>query len=67
MRAKAAEKFFIGKKVETKVIREGAERAAGETSPVDDFRASAGRRLHEHQIIYISAGQGWFKSAASAW
>ncbi len=30
-----------------------------------DFRASAGRLLHEYQIIYISAGSGWFKSAAS--
>jgi AraC-like DNA-binding protein len=30
-----------------------------------DFRASAGRHLHEYQIIYISAGEGWFKSAAS--
>lgn len=30
-----------------------------------DFRAAAGRRLHEHQIIYVSAGRGWFKSAAS--
>lgn len=26
------------------------------------FRASAGRRLNEYQIIYISAGRGWFKS-----
>jgi AraC-like DNA-binding protein len=30
-----------------------------------DFHAAAGRLLHEHQIIYISAGQGWFKSNAS--
>lgn len=28
-----------------------------------DFQASAGRSLHEYQIIYISAGEGWFKSA----
>ena len=30
-----------------------------------DFRVRAGRRLHEYQIIYISAGGGWFKAAAS--
>jgi AraC-like DNA-binding protein len=30
-----------------------------------DFRAAAGRCLREHQIIYISAGEGWFKSAES--
>jgi AraC-like DNA-binding protein len=30
-----------------------------------DFRAPEGRMLHEYQIIYISAGQGWFKSAES--
>jgi AraC-like DNA-binding protein len=30
-----------------------------------DFRVQAGRRLHEFQIIYISAGGGWFKSAAA--
>ncbi len=30
-----------------------------------DFRAAAGRRLHEYQIIYISAGEGWFTSARS--
>ncbi len=29
------------------------------------FRPSAGRRLQEYQIVYISAGQGWFKSKAS--
>lgn len=31
-----------------------------------DFRASAGRLLHEYQIIYISAGEGWFKSAGAS-
>jgi AraC-like DNA-binding protein len=30
-----------------------------------DFRAPLGRRLDEYQLIYISAGSGWFKSAAS--
>jgi AraC-like DNA-binding protein len=30
-----------------------------------DFRASAGRILSEHQVVYISAGRGWFKSEAS--
>lgn len=29
------------------------------------FRVQSGRRLHEYQIIYISAGGGWFKAAAS--
>ncbi len=29
------------------------------------FRPSAGRRLQEYQIVYISAGQGWFRSKAS--
>lgn len=30
-----------------------------------DFRAPKGRVLREYQLIYISAGRGWFKSAAS--
>ena len=30
-----------------------------------DFRAPAGRLLHEYQVIYISAGRGWFDSAAT--
>lgn len=30
-----------------------------------DFRAPEGRILHEYQIIYLSAGSGWFKSAAT--
>src|SRR5512140_1903956 len=30
-----------------------------------DFRAPEGRLLQEYQVIYISAGQGWFESASS--
>lgn len=30
-----------------------------------NFRASIGRRLREFQIVYITAGQGWFKSDVS--
>lgn len=29
------------------------------------FRVQAGRRLHEYQAVYISAGSGWFKCEAS--
>ena len=31
-----------------------------------DFHAPKGRMLNEYQIIYISAGNGWFKSEASS-
>jgi AraC-like DNA-binding protein len=30
-----------------------------------DFKASTGRLLHEFQIVYVSAGRGWFKSDES--
>lgn len=30
-----------------------------------DFRPPAGRLLHEYQIVYITAGHGWFNSAGT--
>ena len=30
-----------------------------------DFNAATGRVLHEYQLVYVSAGRGWFKSEES--
>ena len=51
VRAKKAEEFLIGKRVDESVIDEGARIAAGEVSPISDVRASAGYRIDMAHVL----------------
>ena len=51
VRAKKAEEFLIGKRVDESVIDEGARIAAGEVSPISDVRASAEYRKDMAHVL----------------
>jgi carbon-monoxide dehydrogenase medium subunit len=55
LRAKDAEKMLIGQELTDDLIRQAAQKASEETSPIDDVRASAAYRLKVTAVITIRA------------
>ena len=51
IRARAAEAWLTGQAVSAETLAEAGRIAAGETSPIDDFRASAGYRRHLSAVL----------------
>lgn len=59
-RAKAAEAMLEGEALTSELIAAAAEKAAGECSPIDDFRASAEyRRLTAESLTRRLVSQAW--------
>ena len=55
MRTRAAEKMLIGKKMTDTLIRQAAQKASEETSPITDVRASAPYRWKMVSVLTIRA------------
>jgi len=55
MRTQAAEKMLIGKKMTDTLIRQAAQKASEETSPITDVRASAPYRWKMVSVLTIRA------------
>ena len=66
IRAHAAEAMLVGQALTPELIEAAARRAAGECSPIDDIRASAGYRRHVvHMLTRRLVGQAWDQLSAT--
>ena len=64
LRAKQAEDFLSGKKIEYSVLAEAGKLAAAQASPISDIRASAEYRKEVLEVLVRRALEQAYKSAA---